>query len=64
MLPPIFQTLKASQAVKDIVHHYDWHATLLHSFGLNHEKLGYLRNGANMTLTDAQGAKVVQEILA
>ncbi|NBV87317.1 MAG: DUF1501 domain-containing protein, partial [Verrucomicrobia bacterium] len=51
-------------AVKDVVNHYDWHATLLHNFGFNHEKLGFLRNGVNMTLTDAQGARVVNDILA
>jgi hypothetical protein len=51
-------------AVKDVVNHYDWHATLLHCFGFDHEKLGFLRNGANMTLTDAQGARIVEEILA
>ena len=51
-------------AVKDVVNHYDWHATLLHCFGFDHQKLGFLRNGANMTLTDAQGARIVEEILA
>jgi hypothetical protein len=51
-------------AIKDVVNHYDWHATLLQNFGFDHEKLGFLRNGANMTLTDAQGAKVVDGILA
>ncbi len=52
------------QAVKDIVHHYDYHATLLHLFGLDHEKLTYKRNAADMTLTDNQGAQVVSELLA
>jgi hypothetical protein len=51
-------------AIKDVVNHYDWHATLLHAFGFDHEKLGFLRNGANMTLTDAQGARVVHDLLA
>ena len=31
--------------MKDIVHHYDWHATLLHCFGLDHAQLTYKRNG-------------------
>ncbi len=51
-------------AVKDVVNHYDWHATLLHSFGFDHEKLGFIRNGGNRTLTDGQGARIVHEILA
>ena len=51
------------QAVKDIVHHYDWHATLLHCFGLDHTQLTYKRNGMNASLTDGQEARVVTEIL-
>jgi hypothetical protein len=51
-------------AVKDIVHHYDWHATLLHCFGLDHTKLTYKRNGMNASLVDGQEARVVKEILA
>lgn len=51
-------------AVKDVVNHFDWHATLLHCFGLDHVKLGFKRNGAVMTLTDNQGARVVDQILA
>ncbi len=52
------------KAVKDVVHHYDWHATLLQCFGLDHEQLVYKRNGIAATLTDGQGAKVVRELLA
>ena len=51
-------------AVKDVVHHYDWHATLLQCFGLDHTRLTYTRNGLNASLTDGQEARVVQEILA
>lgn len=51
------------KAVKDIVHHYDWHATLLHLFGLDHEKLTYLRNGTEMKLTDNQGGQVIKQLL-
>jgi len=50
--------------VKDVVHHYDWHATLLHCFGLDHTQLTYKRNGLNATLTDGQAARVVKESLA
>ncbi len=52
------------KAVKDVVHHYDWHATLLHNFGIDHTQLGYKRNGTVATLTDGQEARVVTEILA
>ncbi len=52
------------QAVKDIVHHYDWHATLLRAFGLDHAKLTYKRNGTNASLVSGQEARVVREILA
>jgi len=51
-------------AVKDIVHHYDWHATLLHCFGLGHTQLSYKRNGTSATLTDGQAAQVVKGLLA
>lgn len=52
------------KAIKDIVHHYDWHATLLHLFGMDHEKLTYLRNGSEMKLTDNQGGKVIQSLFS
>lgn len=51
------------KAIKDIVHHYDWHATLLHLFGIDHEKLTYLRNGVETKLTDNQGGKVIRGLL-
>ena len=52
------------QAVKDVVHHYDYHATLLKLFGFDHEKLIYQRNGQELSLTNKQGAKVINELLA
>jgi hypothetical protein len=51
-------------AVQNIVNHYDYQATLLHLFGLDHRRLMYMRNGQEMTLTDGQPARVVREILA
>ena len=51
-------------AIKDVVNHYDWHATLLHLFGLEHDKLVFKRNGTDATLTDGQPAKVVSGLLA
>ena len=51
------------RAVKDIVSHHDYHATLLHLFGLDHTKLTFTRNGTAMSLTDNQGGRVVSEII-
>jgi hypothetical protein len=50
-------------AVIDVVYHYDLHATLLHLFGIDHRRLTYLRNGAEMSLVDGQAARIVQGIL-
>lgn len=52
------------EAVKDIVHHYDWHATLLHLFGLDAAKLIFKRNGLDATLLDGQPGRVIPELLA
>ena len=50
-------------AVEDVVNHYDYHATLLHLFGLDHAQLIYKRNGREQTLTDGQPSRIVSEIL-
>ena len=42
---------------------HDIHATVLHLFGLNHEKLTYRFNGRDFRLTDVAG-KVIQEIIS
>ena len=52
------------RAVSDIVNHYDYHATLLRQFGIDHEQLTYKRAGQEQTLTDGQKARVVRELLA
>jgi hypothetical protein len=52
------------RAIADVVTHNDYHATLLHLFGLDVKKLVYLRNGQEQTLTDGQPCRVVREILA
>jgi len=52
------------KAVVDEVKHYDWLATLLHAFGLDHTKLAYKRNGLAATLTNDPAAKVVKQLLA
>ena len=46
------------------MNHHDYHATLMHLFGLEHAKVTFKRNGTDMSLTDNQGGHVVKEILA
>ncbi len=48
--------------VKDLVHVHDFHATILHIMGLNHEKLTYRHAGRDFRLTDVHG-HVVKDIL-
>jgi len=48
--------------VKDLVHVHDFHATILHIMGLDHEKLTYRHAGRDFRLTDVHG-HVVQDIL-
>ena len=50
-------------AIENIVHHYDYQATLLHLFGIDQRRLTYQRNGQEMTLIDNQPARVVAELL-
>ena len=45
---------------KDPVHVNDFHASLLHLFGLNHEKLTYRFQGRDFRLTDVAGRVVPQ----
>jgi hypothetical protein len=50
-------------AVDNPVHVNDFHATMLHLFGINHEKLTYRYQGRDFRLTDVAG-KVLKDILA
>lgn len=52
------------KAVKDIINHHDYHATILKLFGIDHTKLTYRRNGAEVSLTDNQGGQVLEKVLA
>ena len=45
------------------VHPNDLHATMLHCFGLNHERLTYRHQGLDMRLTGVAG-KVIRDWLA
>lgn len=49
--------------VKDGVHVHDFQATLLHLFGLDHEKLVFKHQGRRYRLTDVHG-KVVKALIA
>jgi uncharacterized protein (DUF1501 family) len=51
------------KAEKDITTTYDFHATILHLLGIDHERLAVKHNGANRRLTDVHG-HVVKELLA
>jgi len=51
-------------AVEKMVNHYDYHATLLHLFGLDAKKLSYKRNGTEQVLVENPAARVVSELLA
>lgn len=51
------------RAVEKPVHVHDFHATILHLMGLDHERLTYRHAGRDYRLTDVQG-NVVRGILA
>lgn len=51
------------KAVIDRADTHDFHATLLHLLGLEHEKLTYLHNGRRYRLTDVHG-RVIRSIVA
>jgi hypothetical protein len=48
---------------EDRVHVHDFHATILHLLGLNHERLTFRHAGRDFRLTDVHG-EVVDGILA
>lgn len=51
------------RATVDPVHVHDFHATILHLMGLDHEKLTYRHSGRDYRLTDVAG-EVVRGVLA
>jgi hypothetical protein len=52
-----------AEASEDRMHTHDWHATILHLLGLDHEKLTYQYAGRPFRLTNV-GGKVAEGILA
>lgn len=51
------------KAVEDVLSVHDFHATILHLLGIQHEKLTYYYNGFEQRLTSVHG-HVIKEILA
>jgi len=50
--------------IKDPVHIRDFHATVLHQLGYDHERLSYRYQGLDQRLTGVLPARVIEELLA
>jgi hypothetical protein len=50
--------------VKDPVHIHDFHATVLHLLGFDHERLVYRYQGLDQRLTGVEPTRVIKELLA
>jgi hypothetical protein len=50
--------------IKDPVHIHDFHATVLHLLGFDHERFTYRYQGLDQRLTGVESAKVIKELLA
>ena len=50
--------------VKDPIHIRDLHATILHLFGIEHDRLTFQFQGLNQKLTGVLPAKIIDGILA
>jgi hypothetical protein len=50
--------------VKDPVHLRDWHATILHLLGFDHERFTVKHQGLDQKLTGVEPAQVIKELLA
>ncbi len=51
------------EAIDEEISIHDWHATILHLIGLDHERLTYLHAGREFRLTDIHG-RVIKEIIS
>ncbi|MFT5192771.1 MAG: hypothetical protein ACI9DF_001851 [Verrucomicrobiales bacterium] len=51
-------------AVEGIVHHYDWLATILHLFGLDHREMKFRVGPRDISLVEQEEARVVRELLS
>ena len=54
----------AWHVARDPVSMHDFHATILHLFGLDHNKLSYRFQGLDFRLTGVNPAKVVKGLIA
>lgn len=52
------------RAVEQVIHHYDYLATVMHLFGLDAKGLEYRQSGRAETILDGQPARIATEILA
>jgi hypothetical protein len=52
------------KAVENVVNHYDFHATLLHLFGLEPAQAVFQRASGPGSLIDGQPARIVEDLLA
>jgi len=50
--------------VKDPCHIHDFHATILHLLGIDHEKFTFKFQGLDQRLTGVEPAKVIKELVA
>jgi len=50
--------------VKDPVHIRDFHATILHLLGIDHERFTFKSQGLDLRLTGVEPARVIKELLA
>ena len=50
--------------VRDPVHVHDFHATVQHLLGIDHERLTYRHQGLDLRLTGVEPARVIPELLA
>lgn len=51
-------------AVKDVVHVRDMHATMLHMLGIDHNRFSVKHQGLDMKLTGVEPARVITDILS
>lgn len=51
-------------AVEDVVHVRDLHATMLHQLGINHAKMTFKHQGLDSKLTGVQPCRILEELIA